>query len=99
MDASGPLHHADSQRFLNPLAVKNTADEEKANQRRRRHLSESVFRRPLGVDGKTYIKINDGYTVDRDEPKGFVKVGHISDVVNKEFSDFEAVDHEDDNAQ
>ena len=51
------------------------------------------------VDGKTYIKINDGYTVDRDEPEGFVKVGHISDVVNKEFSDFEAVDHEDDNAQ
>lgn len=35
------------------------------------------------VDGKSFIKINDGYTIDLDEPEGFIKVGHISGVINK----------------
>lgn len=35
------------------------------------------------VDGKSFIKINDGYTIDLDEPEGFVKVGHINGVINK----------------
>lgn len=35
------------------------------------------------VDSKTFIKINDGYTIAIDEPEGFVKVGHIDGVVNK----------------
>lgn len=35
------------------------------------------------VDGESFIKINDGYTIDIDEPAGFVKVGHVDDVINK----------------
>ena len=35
------------------------------------------------VDGKHFIKINDGYTIDLDEPGGFVKVGHVDGVINK----------------
>lgn len=35
------------------------------------------------VDGASFIKINDGYTIDLDEPEGFIKVGHINDVINK----------------
>lgn len=35
------------------------------------------------VDGKSFIKINDGCTIDLDEPEGFIKVGHISGVMNR----------------
>lgn len=35
------------------------------------------------VDGASFIKINDGYEIELDEPEGFVKVGHISGVINK----------------
>lgn len=35
------------------------------------------------VDGKSFIKINNGYSVDIDEPEGFIKVGHINGVINK----------------
>ena len=35
------------------------------------------------VDGASFIKINDGYEIEVDEPEGFVKVGHISGVINK----------------
>lgn len=35
------------------------------------------------VDGKSFVKINDGYTIDLDEPEGFVKVGHINNVINR----------------
>ena len=35
------------------------------------------------VDGESFIKINDGYTIDVDEPYGFVKVGHVDGVVSK----------------
>lgn len=31
---------------------------------------------------KSFIKINDGYSIDIDEPEGFVKVGHIDGVIN-----------------
>lgn len=34
------------------------------------------------VDNRAFVKINDGYTVDLDEPCGFVKVGHVDGVVN-----------------
>lgn len=34
------------------------------------------------VDGKTFVKINDGYIIDLDEPDGFIKVGHIYGVGN-----------------
>ena len=35
------------------------------------------------VDGKSFIKINNGYAIDINEPEGFIKVGHINGVVNK----------------
>lgn len=35
------------------------------------------------VDGDWLIKINDGYTIDIDDPVGFIKVGHVDDVVTK----------------
>ena len=35
------------------------------------------------VDSRTFIKINDGYTIELDEPEGFIKVGHIDGVINK----------------
>ena len=35
------------------------------------------------VDGGTFIKINDGYSVELDDPSGFVKVGHVEGVINK----------------
>lgn len=35
------------------------------------------------VDGKHFIKINDGCTIDIDEPEGFIKVGHVDGVINK----------------
>lgn len=35
------------------------------------------------VDGSSFIKINNGYEIDLDEPECFVKVGHISGVINK----------------
>lgn len=35
------------------------------------------------VDGNSFIKINDGYTINIDEPEGFVKVGHVDDVINR----------------
>lgn len=38
------------------------------------------------VDGAAFVKINDGYTIDLDEPEGFVKVGHISGVIRKKTS-------------
>lgn len=34
------------------------------------------------VDGATFVKINDGYSVDIDDPQGFIKVGHIDGVTN-----------------
>lgn len=34
------------------------------------------------VDGNSFIKINDGYTIDLDDPAGFIKVGHIDGVTN-----------------
>ena len=35
------------------------------------------------VDGHDFIKINDGYTTDLDDPSGFVKVGHVDGIINK----------------
>lgn len=35
------------------------------------------------VDSNSFIKINDGYTIDIDEPEGFVKVGHVDGIINK----------------
>ena len=35
------------------------------------------------VDGESFIKINDGYQIDIDEPSGFVKVGHVEGIINK----------------
>ena len=35
------------------------------------------------VDSGTFIKINDGYTIDLDEPEGFIKVGHVDGIINK----------------
>ena len=35
------------------------------------------------VEGNSFIKINDGFTIDLDDPEGFVKVGHVDDVVTK----------------
>ena len=35
------------------------------------------------VGGASFIKINDGYEIELGEPEGFVKVGHISGVINK----------------
>lgn len=37
------------------------------------------------VDGASFIKINNGYAIELDEPEGFIKVGHI-DGVNPEES-------------
>lgn len=39
------------------------------------------------VDNKSFIKINDGYTIDIDDPSGFVKVGHVDGVINKKRDD------------
>ena len=38
------------------------------------------------VDGAAFVKINDGYTIDLDEPEGFIKVGHVSGVIRKKTS-------------
>lgn len=35
------------------------------------------------VDGQKFVKINDGLTVDLDEPTGWEKVGHVDGVINK----------------
>lgn len=35
------------------------------------------------VDGASFIKINNGYAIELDEPEGFIKVGHIDGVINK----------------
>ena len=35
------------------------------------------------VEDNSFIKINDGFTIDLDDPEGFVKVGHVDDVVTK----------------
>lgn len=35
------------------------------------------------VDGDQFVKINDGYTIDLDDPVGFVKVGHIDGIINR----------------
>lgn len=35
------------------------------------------------ADGQSFVKINDGLTIDIDEPEGFIKVGHISGVINR----------------
>lgn len=34
------------------------------------------------VDGTSFIKINNGYAIDLDEPEGFIKVGHIDGVMS-----------------
>ena len=40
------------------------------------------------VDDKHFIKINDGYTTDFDDPEGFIKVGHVDGVINKKWNDY-----------
>lgn len=35
------------------------------------------------VDGRFFIKINDGYQAALDEPVGFVKVGHVEGIINR----------------
>lgn len=35
------------------------------------------------VNSRKFIKINDGYSIDLDEPEGFVKVGHIDIAIRK----------------
>ena len=35
------------------------------------------------VDGKSFVKINDGCKIDIDDPIGFIKVGHVDNVTNK----------------
>lgn len=35
---------------------------------------------------QAFVKINDGYTIDLDEPEGFVKVGHVIGVIRKKTS-------------
>lgn len=37
------------------------------------------------VDGDSFIKINNWHRIDIDEPEGFIKVGHIDNVVNKKY--------------
>ena len=39
------------------------------------------------VDDGKFIKINDGYFIDLDDPEGFVKVGHIDGVINKKWNE------------
>lgn len=39
------------------------------------------------VEGDSFIKINDGYTIELDEPSGFIKVGHVDGVVSKRAED------------
>lgn len=39
------------------------------------------------VEGDSFIKINDGYTIELDEPSGFIKVGHVDGVVSKRVED------------
>lgn len=39
------------------------------------------------VDGSEFVKINDGLRIDLDEPVGFIKVGHVDGVVNKDRGD------------
>lgn len=38
------------------------------------------------VDGAYFIKINDGYRLDMEDPEGFIKVGHVDGVINKKAS-------------
>lgn len=35
------------------------------------------------VDGKSFVKINDGYTIDLDDPEGFIKVWNINGIINR----------------
>lgn len=35
------------------------------------------------VDSGSFIKINDGYAINLDNPEGFIKVGHVDGVFNK----------------
>lgn len=35
------------------------------------------------VEDNSFIKINDGFTIDLDDPEGFVKVGHVDNIVTK----------------
>lgn len=35
------------------------------------------------VHNKQFIKINDGYSIDLNEPDGFIKVGHVEGVIKK----------------
>lgn len=39
------------------------------------------------VEDNSFIKINDGYTIELDEPSGFIKVGHVDGVVSKRVED------------
>lgn len=36
------------------------------------------------VDDGRFIKINDGYGIDIDDPIGFIRVGHVDGVQNKQ---------------
>lgn len=33
------------------------------------------------VENDKFIKINNGYTIDFNEPEGFIKVGHVDNIV------------------
>ena len=44
------------------------------------------------VDGQFFIKINDGYKIDIDDPDGFIKVGHVDGVVNKHCEEKQNID-------
>lgn len=44
------------------------------------------------VDDGWFIKINDGYAVELDEPSGFIKVGHVDGIVNTSRESFEVQD-------
>lgn len=35
------------------------------------------------VQNKKFIKINHGYTMDLEDPSGFLKVGHVENVITK----------------
>lgn len=39
------------------------------------------------VEDNSFIKINDGHTIELDEPSGFIKVGHVDGVVSKRVED------------
>ena len=48
------------------------------------------------VDSGKFIKINDGYSMDVDEPEGFIKVGHVDGITNKRRDSLEDNPHVDD---